>query len=111
MFLRAIINHSMKKQDVRRLQKKIIENSISGIWKSGSNKMRAEKNNKCPAFSHKINIKASTSIFPNESHECNLNENFNNSNFNDDCDTQVSCTCHTCDLCDCEQFSMKNIDF
>ena len=45
MFLRAIIYNSMKKQDVRKLQKKIIENSISGIWKSGSNKM-CEKNRK-----------------------------------------------------------------
>jgi hypothetical protein len=107
MFLRAIIYNSMKKQDVRKLQKKIIENSISGIWKSGSNKM-CEKNRKCLASSCRINIKASTSIFPHSSHEhishrCNLNENINNSNFNDDCDTQVSCTCHNCEFCDCEK--------
>ena len=114
MFLRAIIiNHSMKTQDVRRLQKTIIENSISSIWRSGcrSSKRVQEKNNhkKCQSITHKINIQASTNNHSNEFEDCNVNKNCNNSSIscypcmNDSLSSiiEASCTCQNCEYCDC----------
>ena len=115
MFLRRLLNHAMINQDVKRIQKTVIEKSISSIWRKSLPKADCKakcgtcNQEKCRINSSKFNLKDLSFRNP-----CLIDENFNNSNYNyhssfsdssfgENSSTHILCSCANCSSCECNQ--------
>jgi hypothetical protein len=109
MLLKEILMHLMKKQDVKKIQKTIIENSISNIWKNGKSTRKRDSNSefivaederKHCVYSRHINFEAKN--LNNSNYNCfpSLSETSLSDSLITD-RTVLSCTCSRCEHCKC----------